>query len=121
MSHILRKDRSLGPEIGERVIAQVYRFDPTRDEAPRFQEYSVPYRGRMTVQTLLREIYEHIDPTLAFRNQQCGRGICGTCSLRIGVEGRLTKGCNLPVGPGDRVVIAPTNRAAVIRDIVVST
>jgi succinate dehydrogenase/fumarate reductase-like Fe-S protein len=120
MSHILRGEaESEGDEIGEPITADVYRFDPTRDPEPHLQRYTVPYRHRMTIFTLLREIYEHQDPTLAFRNQQCGRGICGTCRYRIEKQGRVVKGCTIPLDPGDRILVRPYNEAKVIRDLVV--
>ncbi len=119
MSHILKDNLEEEPEIGAPIIAEIFRFNPTTDIEAHLQTYNVPYRRRMSVFTLLREIYEHQDPTLAFRNQQCGRGICGTCRLRIGINGKSVKSCNIPLKPGSQVVILPYNRTKVIRDLVV--
>jgi succinate dehydrogenase / fumarate reductase, iron-sulfur subunit len=119
MSHILHPAHSEFPVIGEPITAEVFRYDPTTDAEPRMQTYIVPYRRRMSIFTLLREIYETIDPTLAFRNQQCGRGICGTCRFRIGVKGKSVKSCTVPLEPGSHVIIMPFNKEKVIRDLVV--
>ncbi len=119
MSHILHDQTEQTAPLGEPICAEVFRFDPSRETTPRMQRYTVPYTHRMSVFTLLREIYELQDPTLAFRNQQCGRGICGTCQFRIGVNGKVVKGCTIPLNPGDHVVIEPFNRKKVIRDLVV--
>ncbi len=119
MSHILKSNPEAEPIIGEPVTAEIFRFDPTKDAEPRMQTYVVPYRHRMSIFTLLREIYEKQDPTLAFRNQQCGRGICGTCHVRVGVNGKLTKGCKVPLDPGSHVIVQPFSQAKVIRDLVV--
>jgi succinate dehydrogenase/fumarate reductase-like Fe-S protein len=119
MSHILKENPNEGPEIGEPILAEIFRFDPSTDVEPRMQTYVVPYRNRMSIFTLLREIYEQQDPTLAFRNQQCGRGICGTCYVRIGVNGKPIKGCSIPLEPGSRVVIKPYFQNKVIRDLAV--
>ncbi len=119
MSHILKDNSEKEPEIGEPITADVYRFNPSTDAEAHLQTYCVPYRHRMSVFTLLREIYETQDPTLAFRNQQCGRGICGTCRLRIGINGKSVKSCNIPLNPGSQVVILPANSSKVIRDLVV--
>lgn len=119
MSHILKRNPDAEPIIGEPITAEIFRFDPTRDKEPRMQTYVVPYRHRMSIFTLLREIYEFQDPSLAFRNQQCGRGICGTCHVRVGVNGKVTKGCKVPLDPGSHVVILPFSQAKVIRDLVV--
>lgn len=88
------------------------------------QRYVIPYRRRMSVFTALREIYEHQDRTVAFRNQQCGRGICGTCRVRVELA-RLSftdkgiKACAIPLEPGDHIVVRPAYESRVIRDVVV--
>lgn len=119
MSHILRSDPNEEPEIGEPITAEIFRFDPSTDAEPRMQTYIVPYTHRMSIFTMLREIYEKQDPTLAFRNQQCGRGICGTCHVRVGVNGKVTKGCSVPLAPGSHVNVQPFSLKKVIRDLVV--
>ncbi len=119
MSHILHPDPNNYPEIGKPITAEIFRFDPSVDSKPRMQTYIVPYRHRMSIFTLLREIYENIDPTLAFRNQQCGRGICGTCRFRIGINGKSIKSCTIPLEPGAQVIIMPYKKEKVIRDLVI--
>lgn len=119
MSHILKNDPDTESIHGEPITAEIFRFDPAVDAEPRMQTYVVPYHHRMSILTLLREIYEKQDSTLAFRNQQCGRGICGTCHVRVSLNGKLTKGCSIPLEPGSRIVITPASRKKVIRDLVV--
>ena len=118
MSHILHSAPEQEPELGAPVVADIYRFDPSRDAQPWIQRYTVPYRRRMSILTLLREIYEHQDPTLAFRTQQCGRGICSVCRCRLEHNGKIVKGCTVSLKPGDHIVIAPASDK-VIRDLVV--
>ncbi len=122
MSHILVIEETEPVEIGEPITADVYRFDPSSDIEPRVERYTVPYHHRMSVFTLLREIYARQDQTLAFRNQQCGRGICGTCRVRLQINGgeeKSLKGCTIPLEPGSHVVIKPYKENRVIRDLVV--
>jgi succinate dehydrogenase / fumarate reductase iron-sulfur subunit len=119
MPFILDNGHDEEPIADAPVVAEVFRFDPSRDGAPRMQTYVVPYRRRMTIFTMLRQIYEHIDPTLAFRPQHCGIGICGTCRLRIGASGRIVQGCLTTLKPGDHVEIRPYNERKVIRDLVI--
>jgi succinate dehydrogenase/fumarate reductase-like Fe-S protein len=107
------------PPLGDPVVADVFRFDPTNDLEPRMQQYVVPYRHSMSVFTMLREIYEHLDPTLAFRSQHCGIGMCGTCQLRVGAEGKIVNSCRTMLNPGDHVVVRPFNEKKVIRDLAV--
>jgi len=122
MSHILGEDPRDNPVIlGEPIIVDILRFDPETDIEPHLQRYVVPYRRRMSVFTLLREIYECQDGTLAFRNQQCGRGICGTCRCTIEMDGETrknVKSCTIPLEPGKHIVIRPAN-GKIIRDLVV--
>ena len=121
MSHILRIQSDEEPEIGDPIVVEIFRFDPTTDAKPHMQQYVVPYRKRMSIFTLLREIYEHQDPTIAFRNQQCGRGICGNCRYGIERNGKkieVIKGCTTLVNPGNRFAIFPSNQEKVIRDLV---
>mgnify|MGYP001179849416 FL=1 len=122
MSHILGEAGAHPEETGEPITADIYRFDPSIDANPRMERYTVPYCNRMSVFTLLREIYAYQDQTLGFRNQQCGRGICATCRVRLQVDGskeRSVKGCTIPLKPGSHVVIKP-HSDNVIRDIVVA-
>jgi len=122
MSHILREAGPHPAETGESITADIYRFDPSTDANSRMERYIVPYCDRMSVFTLLREIYAYQDQTLGFRNQQCGRGICATCRVRLQVDGskeRTVKGCTIPLKPGSHVVIKPHSNN-VIRDIVVA-
>jgi len=121
MSHILHEKRQHQNELGQPIVADIFRFDPQKDTQPVMQRYIVPYYHRLSVFTLLREIYESQDPTLAFRNQQCGRGICGSCRIRVGVNGKIQKGCTIPLKPGDHVIIEPSHQEKVIRDLVVES
>lgn len=121
MSHILHPNNKYLEELGSPIVAEIFRYDPSTDQDPYVDEYRVPYYKRMSVFTLLREIYEKKDPTLAFRNQQCGRGICGVCHLRVEINGKeneLVKACSVPLKPGDCISIYPRNQEKIIRDLV---
>ena len=122
MSHILKLREGEEAEIGEPIIAEIYRHDPFFGDEPRMERFVVPYGHRMSIFTLLREIYERQEPSLAFRNQQCGRGICGTCQVRVRInsgKGQLVKGCSIPLPPGTHITILPYSERRVIRDLVV--
>lgn len=88
------------------------------------QRFIVAFRRRLSIFTALREIYELQDPTIAFRNQQCGRGICGTCRVRVDLDrlhwtNKSVKSCSIPLEPGDHIIVRPANKLRVVRDIVV--
>jgi succinate dehydrogenase/fumarate reductase-like Fe-S protein len=126
MSHILHETSNEIDQtvLGPPVTVEIYRYVPSETGSFKFQIYEVPYQNRMSVFTLKRIIYEKLDPSLAFRNQQCGRGICGTCKVRIsldrlGYKDKLVNGCSVVLEPGDHLVIKPASEGKVIRDVVV--
>lgn len=79
------------------------------------QAYEVPYEGRMNVLSMLHYIYEHQDPTLAFRVCQCSRGICDNCQMKL--DGKKIKACSVLVKSGQELKLAPSN-SRVVRDLV---
>lgn len=83
-------------------------------EAPQWVDYRVPAGERTTVLEALMHIYEHIDPTLAFRFG-CRFNKCGLCAVEV--NGRPRMGCFTEVREGMK--IAPLARMPVARDLVV--
>ncbi len=126
MSHILHPYTEELDELQDYppVTLDLVRFNPATGEDSSVQRYVLPYRRRLSIFTALREIYELQDPTIAFRNQQCGRGICGTCRVRVDLErlnwrNKSVKSCTIPIEPGDHLVVRPAYEKRVVRDIVV--
>ena len=100
----------------EKVIhAKIFRFSP-EEGVKRVDTFTVPYSPGMTFQTMLRYIYEHRDPTLAFRDYRCGQGICNTCSIKV--NGKVVRSCEKPVRAGQEVLLEPANDR-IIKDLVV--
>ena len=60
--------------------ARVQRFDPATDDAPRWEEYEIPYQPSMTVLDTFNYISHNIDPTFAYR-WSCRAGQCGSCAV----------------------------------------
>jgi fumarate reductase iron-sulfur subunit len=100
------------------ITLSVTRFDPERDEQPRFQSYEVPYRDDWVVLDALNWIKSHSDGSLNFR-WSCRMGICGSCGMHV--NGRQKLGCSaflrdyLP-GP---VTVEPLPNFPVLRDLVI--
>jgi succinate dehydrogenase/fumarate reductase-like Fe-S protein len=97
------------------VHAKIFRYSPEEKEK-RIDTFKVPHRHAMTVQTMLRYIYENIDPRIAFRDFRCGRGVCNTC--RIKMNGKIVRSCETPVVAGQEVLLEPANDR-IIKDLVV--
>ncbi|MBV9360082.1 MAG: succinate dehydrogenase, partial [Betaproteobacteria bacterium] len=95
----------------------IYRYDPDKDEAPRYQDYDVPTdsHDRMLLDALVKA--KALDDTLSFR-RSCREGVCGSDAMNINGKNRLaciTKLADLP----DHVTIRPLPGLPVIRDLIV--
>lgn len=98
----------------EKATVRIFRYDPSRDEGPRYQEYKdIPYTG-YSVLDVLRYIYEECDQTLAFR-RLCTKGCCGGCAIRV--NGKPVLACKELATK--EMVIEPHNKFKIIRDLVV--
>jgi succinate dehydrogenase/fumarate reductase iron-sulfur protein len=99
----------------DKAIVKIFRFDPSSDERPRYQEYKdIPYTGS-SVLDVLRYIYEEYDSTLAFR-RLCTKGSCGGCAIRMNGEPVLA--CQkLAIS---EMVLEPHPKFQLIRDLVVN-
>jgi succinate dehydrogenase/fumarate reductase-like Fe-S protein len=96
---------------------KIQRCDPSTEEASYMQEYRISVAERINVQDVLRDIYEKMDATLAFRNTNCYRGVCAGCI--INVNGKRARACCTWVEPGDEITIGPAEGFPVVRDLVV--
>ncbi len=99
------------------VLYRVRRFEPGRDPAPRWQDFTIPRTPGMTVLDGLWTIKQTQDPTLAWRSS-CRMGVCGSCGMLI--NGRARLACNTQVSElgTDVVAVAPLPNFDIIRDLV---
>jgi len=75
--------------VSEREIElEVLRYDPEKDEAPRFQRYSVPCKSDWVVLDALNHVKAQQDPTLTYR-WSCHMAVCGSCGMMINGEPKL--------------------------------
>lgn len=102
--------------MGKKVIhTRILRYSPDKHERT-VDSFEIPFSSGLTVQVLLRYIYENLDPTLAFRDYRCGRGICNTC--RVKVNGRVIRSCETLVELEKDLFLEPAG-SQVIKDLVV--
>lgn len=95
----------------------VFRFNPGVDTVPYYSQYSLPWSEGLTLLSAIRQIYETVDPTIALRNFFCGRGICGSCLLKVnGIE---KKSCHVVLEAGKEYLVEPPGKYPVIRDLAV--
>jgi len=99
------------------VKLRIFRFDPTRDERPRFQTYEVEADPMDRLLDCLNRIRWEQDPTLSFR-WSCGHGICGSDGMRInGVCGLACQ--KLVKDLEGEVLVEPLPVFKVVKDLVV--
>ena len=99
----------------ERALVRVFRFDPEKDDKPRYKEYDVPVEEGMSVLRALRYIYEHFDGSLAFRDYFCRTNQCGMCGMLV--NGKPAFACNRKLEK--ETTIEPLAGFPVIKDLIV--
>ena len=67
---------------------RVLRYDPSKDKAPRWQEFQLPCDPMERVLTALNRIKWEQDGSLTFR-RSCAHGVCGSDAMRINGRNRL--------------------------------
>jgi fumarate reductase iron-sulfur subunit len=76
--------------MSERTIdLHVLRYNPETDDAPRWQQYSVPYNDEWVVLDALNHVKAHLDPTLSYR-WSCHMAVCGSCGMMFNGEPSLS-------------------------------
>ncbi len=97
----------------------IFRFDPSRDSRPRYQEYTLEIEPTEKILDCLNRIRAEQDPTLAFR-ASCAHGICGSDALLI--NGRVALACQKLVKDfktANNFVIEPLPLFKVLKDLIV--
>jgi succinate dehydrogenase iron-sulfur subunit len=99
------------------VELRIKRFDPERDEGPRWATYEVEVEESDRVLDALHEVRWHQDGSLAFR-RSCAHGVCGSDAMVINGENRLA--CVLLIRDvGRTITVEPLRGFRVLKDLVV--
>jgi len=99
------------------VTLKIRRFNPEKDEKPRWEKYNVEVEPTDRVLDALHTVKWYQDGTLTFR-RSCAHGICGSDAMRINGANRLA--CKVLMRDvGDTVTIEPLMGFRVIKDMVV--
>ncbi len=93
---------------------RIQRFDTKRHETPFHEIFEIDSEGELNVIQAIRHVFEAVDGTLAFRNTDCRRGVCGLCSMMIDGKRRLACMCVAR----DGMTIEPPPNRKVIKDLV---
>jgi len=100
------------------VTYKVQRFNPEKDSAPTFQEFTFATKRGMTVLDGLIYIKENLDSTLSFRTS-CRMGICGSCGMLVNNYPHLA--CHTQIEEFNSLILTvkPLPNHPVIKDLVV--
>ncbi|MDA4122439.1 MAG: 2Fe-2S iron-sulfur cluster-binding protein [Thaumarchaeota archaeon] len=104
--------RQPGGEGGD-IHVTIYRFDPSTDAAPRYEQYSAPRTKYMRIIDVLEYLTEVKGIGIAYRSS-CGIKKCGTCGVMANGVPKLA--CYEAAQDG--MTIEPLRNFRVIRDLV---
>ena len=97
-----------------RVKVSLFRFDPSVDEEPRYEDYDVPWVKHMRILDALDYIYNELGEPFAYR-WFCATKKCGMCGVTI--NGKPQLACWEPAQQS--MTIEPLRHFPVVRDLVV--
>jgi fumarate reductase iron-sulfur subunit len=99
------------------VELEILRYDPEKDQEPRFQTYSVPCQEEWVVLDAINYVKDHLDRTLSHR-WSCHMAVCGSCGMMINGEPTLSCKAFLRDYP-DKIRVEPLQNFPIERDLVV--
>ena len=92
----------------------IYRFDPTKEDKPRYDVFeNVPYKA-MRVTDVLNYIFQNIDSTLAYR-YSCRTGLCDACLMKV--NGKVEVACKKLAEK--EMILEPVDKFIILKDLVV--
>ena len=104
--------------MADKIVLEIARYDPDRDQVPSFQSFEVPLRKEWVVLDALNYIKDKVDGTLTYR-WSCRMGICGSCGMMVNGEPKLTCATFLSqYGNNAKVRVEPLRYFPVVRDLV---
>jgi len=101
------------------ITFRIKRQDPRskKDPEARWDEFTVPYDGNLTVLEGLFYVQEKLDGSLSFR-YCCRASVCGSCAMYINGAYRLACQTNVKHLETDLVTVAPMPHLPLVKDLV---
>jgi fumarate reductase (CoM/CoB) subunit B len=93
---------------------KLFRYDPTKEARPHYEEYEVPYEEGARIYTVLKYIREELGKDVAYR-VSCRQRMCGGCAVTVNGEPKLI--CWDEALP--EMTIEPLDNFPVVRDLVI--
>ncbi len=99
------------------VTFRIRRYDPEKQELPKYMEYKIPVQMGMTVLDGILYIKEHLDHSLSTR-YSCRMGICGSCGMIINGKEKLACQTQILELGKDLVKVDPMGNYGIVKDLV---
>lgn len=104
--------------MSSKIKASIFRYNPSVDKEPYFDEFELPLLKNMAALDVVLYIQNYVDKTLAFRCS-CRIGMCGSCGMYINGKTRLACRTQITALGTDKVTIMPLPNLPIIRDLAV--
>jgi len=98
---------------------EILRYDPEKDQEPRFQNYPVTCKEEWMVLDAINYVKEEVDTTLSYR-WSCHMAVCGSCGMMIDGKPKLACKASVRDYAGKKVRIEPLANFPIERDLVVN-
>jgi fumarate reductase (CoM/CoB) subunit B len=98
----------------EKGKVKIFRYDPEKDKAPRYETHEYPFEAGMSVLDVAIHIYEEIDGTFSF-SYCCRNSHCGLCGVKI--NGRPGLMCR--ESATREMTLEPLDHLSHVRDLMV--
>jgi len=100
------------------IRLRVFRFQPEKDQRPRFDVYTIETDPNERILDLLEYVRGDVDGSLSFR-RSCAHGVCGSDAMRI--NGRNLLACKVLVKDlgTNEITVEPLLGLRVIKDLIV--
>ena len=104
-----------------KLIIEIKRFNPEKDQEPYFQEFELDIDPELKVLDALMAIKQNIDHSLSFR-KSCAHGVCGSDAMVI--NGKEALACkklikDVVTKESTKITIEPLQNLKVQRDLMV--
>jgi succinate dehydrogenase / fumarate reductase iron-sulfur subunit len=100
------------------LTVRIRRYDPERDDEPRWQEFQIAADPMDRVLDVLLAIKWNQDETLGLR-RSCAHGVCGSDAMRINNVNALACKTLVRSLPSDTLTVEPILGLPVIKDLIV--
>jgi fumarate reductase iron-sulfur subunit len=104
--------------MADKIVLEIARYAPEKDEKPSFQSFEVPFRKEWVVLDALNHIKDKMDGSLTYR-WSCRMGVCGSCGMMVNGEPKLTCAAFLSDYLPGPIRVEPLRHFPIMRDLVV--